>query len=180
VLSSDRLSGKTGDGIFGQEMAIMRAVSAGVGEGLRVVLVEDDPDHAELVRRGLEAYGSELELTHLSDGESALQYLKDRGPRSARGRPHLILLDLRLPRMDGLELLREIKAMPDLADIPCVVLTTSRAEGDMMKAYRLHANSYLVKPPDYARFVELISGIERYWLRENVRPEEGAAPPARS
>lgn len=148
----------------------MRAVNASFCGGLRVLLVEDDPDHAELVRRGLEEYGSRLQLTHVADGESALEYLKDRAPRSTPGRPHLILLDLRLPRMDGLEVLREIKATPDLADIPCVVLTTSRAEGDMVKAYRLHANSYLVKPGDYGRFVELIAGVERYWLQVNVKP----------
>ena len=137
------------------------------GHGLRVLLVEDDPDHAELVRRGLEEYRSRLELTHVADGESALEYLKERAPRDAPGRPHLILLDLRLPRMDGLEVLREIKAAPDLSDIPCVVLTTSRAEGDMLKAYRLHANSYLVKPGEYERFVELVAGVERYWRQEN-------------
>jgi len=150
---------------------IIRAVSGTFRDGLRVLLVEDDPDHAELVRRGLEEYGSQLQLTHVADGESALEYLKDRAPRNTPGRPHLILLDLRLPRMDGLEVLREIKASPDLADIPCVVLTTSRAEGDMLKAYRLHANSYLVKPGDYERFVELIAGVERYWLRQNAQPE---------
>jgi CheY-like chemotaxis protein len=150
-------------------------VSGALRDGLRVLLVEDDPDHAELVRRGLEAYGSQLRLTHLADGESALEYLKDRAPRNTPGRPHLILLDLRLPRMDGLEVLREIKSSPDLADIPCVVLTTSRAEGDMLKAYRLHANSYLVKPGDYDSFVELISGVERYWLQENAQPGGGAA-----
>jgi CheY-like chemotaxis protein len=134
---------------------------------LRVLLVEDDPDHAELVRRGLEGIGPRLDLTHLADGEVALDYLKARAPRDAPGRPHLILLDLRLPRMDGLEVLREIKSTPDLSDIPCVVLTTSRAEGDMLKAYRFHANSYLVKPGEYGRFVELIAGVERYWLEEN-------------
>jgi CheY-like chemotaxis protein len=146
-------------------------VSGTFRDGLRVLLVEDDPDHAELVRRGLEEYGSQLQLTHVADGETALEYLRDRAPRNSPGRPHLILLDLRLPRMDGLEVLREIKSSPDLADIPCVVLTTSRAEGDMLKAYRLHANSYLVKPGDYGRFVELIAGVERYWLQENVQPQ---------
>jgi CheY-like chemotaxis protein len=150
-------------------------VNPALTEALRVLLVEDDPDHAELVRRGLEEYRSRLELTHVADGESALEYLKERAPRSAPGRPHLILLDLRLPRMDGLEVLREIKSAPDLTDIPCVVLTTSRAEGDMVKAYRLHANSYLVKPGDYDRFVELIAGVERYWLQENAHPAGGAA-----
>jgi CheY-like chemotaxis protein len=146
-------------------------VSGTFRDGLRILLVEDDPDHAELVRRGLEEYGSQLQLTHVADGETALEYLRDRAPRNSPGRPHLILLDLRLPRMDGLEVLREIKSSPDLADIPCVVLTTSRAEGDMLKAYRLHANSYLVKPGDYGRFVELIAGVERYWLQENVQPQ---------
>jgi CheY-like chemotaxis protein len=148
----------------------MRLVSAeqqSLGVSFRVLLVEDDPDHAELVRRGLETYPSRLDLAHVADGESALEYLRERAPRDAPGRPHLILLDLRLPRMDGLEVLREIKASPDLRDIPCVVLTTSRAEGDMLKAYRLHANSYLVKPGEYERFVELIAGVERYWLRQN-------------
>ena len=153
-----------------RKAVIIRAVSGTFRDGIRVLLVEDDPDHAELVRRGLEAYGSQLQLTHVGDGESALEYLKDRAPRNTPGRPHLILLDLRLPRMDGLEVLREVKASPDLADIPCVVLTTSRAEGDMLKAYRLHANSYLLKPGDYERFVELIAGVERYWLQENVQP----------
>jgi CheY-like chemotaxis protein len=148
----------------------MRLVSSEpqtLGESFRVLLVEDDPDHAELVRRGLETYGSHVELTHVADGETALEYLRDRAPREAPGRPDLILLDLRLPRMDGLEVLREIKSAPDLTDIPCVVLTTSRAEGDMLKAYRLHANSYLVKPGEYERFVELIAGVERYWRRQN-------------
>jgi len=137
---------------------------------LQVLLVEDDPDHAELVRRGLEEYGSRLELTHVEDGEAALAYLREHESRGTPGRPHLILLDLRLPRIDGLEVLREIKASPDLCEIPCVVLTTSQAEGDMVKAYRLHANSYLVKPGDYARFVELIAGAERYWLGQNTQP----------
>jgi len=144
------------------------------GGHLRVLLVEDDPDHAELVRRGLEDYGSRLDIVHLEDGETALDYLHARESRDAPGRPHLILLDLRLPRIDGLEVLREIKASPSLSEIPCVVLTTSQAEGDMVKAYRLHANSYLVKPGDYARFVELISGAERYWLRQNSQPLQGS------
>jgi CheY-like chemotaxis protein len=157
----------------------MCAVDGTFRDSLRVLLVEDDPDHAELVRRGLEEYGSRLQLTHLADGESALEFLKDRAPRKSAGRPHLILLDLRLPRMDGLEVLREIKSTPDLADIPCVVLTTSRAEGDMLKAYRLHANSYIVKPGDYGRFVELISGIERYWLEKNAQPGDCRAGEAR-
>ncbi|HEY8232107.1 MAG: response regulator [Vicinamibacterales bacterium] len=150
------------------------------GEGvnrapLRVLLVEDDLDHAELVKRGLEECRANVVLVHLEDGEAALRYLGGRDSPDAPDRPHLILLDLRLPRIDGLEVLREIKASPDLSDIPCVVLTTSRAEGDMVKAYRLHANSYLVKPGSYESFAELMAEIERYWLRQNSRPVPAAS-----
>jgi CheY-like chemotaxis protein len=135
-----------------------------------VLLVEDDLDHAELVKRGLDECHGNLELVHVEDGEAALAYLRGRDAADSPERPHLILLDLRLPRIDGLEVLREIKASPDLSDIPCVVLTTSRAEGDMVKAYRLHANSYLVKPGSYEGFVTLMAEVERYWLRQNSRP----------
>lgn len=150
------------------------------GEGrdrapLRVLLVEDDLDHAELVKRGLEECRANVEMVHLEDGEAALRYLNRREAPDAPDRPQLILLDLRLPRIDGLEVLREIKSSPDLCDIPCVVLTTSRAEGDMVKAYRLHANSYLVKPGSYESFAALMAEIERYWLRQNSRILAGGA-----
>ena len=142
----------------------------------RVLLVEDDPDHAELVRRGLDECHARVELVHVEDGEAALAQLRRSDAPGSPERPHLILLDLRLPRIDGLEVLREIKASPDLADIPCVVLTTSRAEGDMVKAYRLHANSYLVKPGSYEHFVELMAEVERYWLRKNAIPDDSRTP----
>ena len=152
----------------------MESGDGGANAALRVLLVEDDPDHAELVRRGLEECCPGLDLVHLEDGETALAYLRDRDAPGSPERPHLILLDLRLPRVDGLEVLREIKSSPDLSDIPCVVLTTSRAEGDMVKAYRLHANSYLVKPGSYESFAALMSEIDRYWLRQNRRPVAAA------
>jgi CheY-like chemotaxis protein len=127
------------------------------------------------VRRGLEECCPGLNLVHLEDGEAALAYLNGRDAPGSPERPHLILLDLRLPRVDGLEVLREIKSSPDLSDIPCVVLTTSRAEGDMVKAYRLHANSYLVKPGSFEHFAALMAEVEHYWLRQNSRPPIAAS-----
>lgn len=152
------------------------AEAEGAARGpVHVLLVEDDPDHAELVRRGLEECCPSLALVHVADGEAALAYLNGRDAPGSPERPHLILLDLRLPRVDGLEVLRVIKSSPDLSDIPCVVLTTSRAESDMAKAYRLHANSYLVKPGSYESFVGLMAEVERYWLHQNSRPLSAGA-----
>ncbi len=136
----------------------------------RVLLVEDDPDHAELVRRGLEDQHAPVDLTVLEDGEAALDFLRRRLPAADEQRPHLILLDLRLPKMDGLQVLREVKSVPELRAIPCVVLTTSDAERDVARAYELHANSYLVKPGDNERFTELMGQVERYWLQSNRQP----------
>ncbi len=132
----------------------------------RVLLVEDDPDHAELVRRGLEEQPAPVAITVLENAEAALAFLRGIPPGDGR-QPHLILLDLRLPKMDGLELLREVKSTPELRAIPCVVLTTSNAERDVARAYELHANSYLVKPGEHGRFTELMGEVERYWLCSN-------------
>jgi len=140
---------------------------------LRILLVEDNADHAELVRRGLASHRDRIALTTLPDGEAAESYLFRRGEWSdpaTSPRPDLILLDLRLPKLDGFELLREIKGSAALSGIPAVVLTTSGAEGDIARAYAHHANSYLVKPADYQRFVALVQGIENYWLEWNRQP----------
>ncbi len=142
-------------------------------EAYRVLLVEDDPDHAELVRRGLAEQPASVRTDVVEDGEAALAYLRRGLERAEDGRPHLILLDLRLPKMDGLELLREVKSTPELRGIPCVVLTTSDAARDMERAYALHANSYLVKPGDHDGFRRLIGDVERYWLGSNRQPLPG-------
>ncbi len=142
----------------------------------RVLLVEDDPDHAELVRRGLADQRAPVDITVLEDGEAALEYLNDDQATSDQRRPHLILLDLRLPKMDGLQLLREVKSVPALRSIPCVVLTTSEAERDLSCAYELHANSYLVKPGDADRFTELMGELQRYWLETNRQPLPAPVP----
>jgi CheY-like chemotaxis protein len=142
-------------------------------DGLYILLVEDNPDHAELIRRALAEQSSRLRLSAVRDGEAALDYLLRRGDyRDARTspRPHLILLDLRLPKVDGFQVMHEVKASPELRRIPLVVLTTSAAEADMRQAYSEHANSYLVKPVDFQQFVELMGWVEKYWLEQNHQP----------
>lgn len=143
------------------------------GEPIVILLVEDDPAHAEIVRRNFEDSRIANRLVHVADGQAALDFLFRRAEFSdaARApRPGLILLDLRLPKVDGLEVLKTVKADPDLARIPVVVLTTSAAETDMVRAYDNHANSYLVKPVDFSRFVELMETLGYYWLAWNQNP----------
>lgn len=143
------------------------------GNPILVMLVEDNSDHAELVIRTLEDHNIANKIRHFSDGQSALDYLMRRGeftdPASAP-RPHMILLDLRLPRVDGLEVLQTIKEDEDLKGIPVVILTTSAAEKDVARAYQNHANSYLVKPLGYEDFRKLMEDLGFYWLGWNTQP----------
>jgi CheY-like chemotaxis protein len=143
------------------------------GEPVDILLVEDDPAHAEIVQRNFEGFRVANRLIHVSDGQEALDYLFRREKFSDPGdspRPSLILLDLRLPKVDGLEVLRTVKADPDLARIPVVVLTTSAAEPDKVRAYDSHVNSYLVKPVDFPQFATLMQALGYYWLAWNERP----------
>lgn len=142
-----------------------------IGEPLLVMLIEDNVDHAELVIRTLEEHQISNEVRHFLDGPTALDYLFQRGEysdHSANPRPHVILLDLRLPRMDGLDLLKTIKENKDLKTIPVVVLTTSEAEKDVARAYYHHANSYLVKPVGFEEFRKLMDDLGFYWLGWNT------------
>jgi len=140
-----------------------------------ILLIEDNADHAELIRRGLAEHTAKAELVHLADGERGLAYLTRRGkyknPASSP-RPGLILLDLRLPRIDGLQVLERIKQEDDLKRIPVVILTTSEDNDDLGRAYDLHANSYLVKPVDFGAFAKLLRELGLYWLVENRPPPE--------
>jgi len=143
------------------------------GEPLLILLVEDDLAHAEIIRRNFAGFRLANRLIHVADGQAALDYLYRQGeftdPASSP-RPGLVLLDLRLPKVDGLEVLAKVKADPDLGRIPIVVLTTSAAESDMIKAYGSHANSYLVKPVDFPQFVALMESLGYYWLAWNEYP----------
>jgi CheY-like chemotaxis protein len=143
------------------------------GEALLILLVEDDPAHAEITRRNLEMCRVANHLRHVEDGQEALDYLFRQGRYSdpeTSPRPHLILLDLRLPKVEGLEVLRRIKANPDTQNIPVVVLTTSSAESDILGAYAHNASSYLVKPVDFEKFAKLLDTFGYYWLAWNQYP----------
>jgi len=143
------------------------------GEPIVILLVEDDPAHAEIVRRNFENSLIANRVIHVSDGQEALDYMFRAGRYSdpvTAPRPGLILLDLRLPKVDGLEVLKSIKADSDLCRIPVVILTTSSAEYDVVKAYDRHANSYLVKPVDFPQFVSLMESLGYYWLAWNQNP----------
>ena len=133
-----------------------------VGEPILILLIEDNIDHAELVIRTMQEHRIANKVRHLQDGQSALNYLFRRGefsdPKSSP-RPHVILLDLRLPGVDGIDILKTIKEDLDLKPIPVVVLTTSEAEKDVARAYHNHANSYLVKPVGFEEFQKLMEEL---------------------
>jgi len=144
------------------------------GEPIIILFVEDDMAHAEIVRRNFETSRVANRLIHVTDGQAALDYLNRQGEFSdpaTSPRPGAVLLDLRLPKVDGLEVLRQIKSDPKLLSIPVVILTTSKAEIDMVKAYALHANSYLVKPVDFTQFSQLMGIFGYYWLVWNQCPD---------
>ncbi len=146
------------------------------GKAVMILLVEDNQDHAELIRRSLQTHMLLNQLVHLTDGEVALDYLFRRGPFASAAdspRPDIILLDLRLPRVDGLEVLRHIKQTDGLQHIPVVILTSSEDERDVARAYHHHANSYLVKPLDFASFSQMLHGLGFYWIAWNRAPVKG-------
>lgn len=138
-----------------------------------ILLVEDNPAHAEIVIRSFQDHHITNHIVHVLDGEAALDYLLHRGQfvcADSCPRPRMILLDLRLPKVSGLQLLQEIKTHEVLCSIPVVILTTSEAERDLKLAYAHHVNSYLVKPVDFARFSQLIDDLGFYWLDWNRQP----------
>lgn len=133
---------------------------------LSVLLVEDDAAHAEITRRNIEELGENLgTFVHVRDGQAALDHLE--AVRAGGVLPDLILLDLRLPRLDGLEVLSRVKSDSELKHIPVIVLTTSDAEQDVSSAYQRGANSYLVKPVGHAEYMALTRTLSRYWFGLN-------------
>jgi two-component system, chemotaxis family, response regulator Rcp1 len=143
-----------------------------VGRPVEILLVEDNPGDVRLTREALREGKVRNNLAVASDGVEAVAYLRKEGVHANAVRPDLILLDLNLPRMDGREVLAEIKADPALRHIPVVVLTSSQAEEDIVRAYDLHANCYVTKPVDLDQFIRVVESIEDFWFTIVKLPPE--------
>jgi CheY-like chemotaxis protein len=132
---------------------------------IEVLLVDDDPGDVQLTKEAFEEHKVRNRLTVVSDGVDALAYLRrDPSVYPDAVRPDLVLLDLNLPRIDGREVLQEIKSDPDLRTIPVVVLTTSQADEDIVRSYNLHANAYVTKPVDFDRFISVVRQIDEFFV----------------
>jgi len=131
---------------------------------IEILLVEDNPGDVRLTQEALKGGKIWNEFNVVSDGVAALDYLHRRAPYESAVRPDLVLLDLNQPRKDGREVLAAMKADPELRMIPVVVLTTSQAEEDVIRAYNLHANCYVTKPVDFEQFTRIVQAIEQFWL----------------
>ena len=147
-------------------------------KSITILMADDDPDDRQLTREAFEENHLANDLRFVEDGEELLDYLNRRGkyaPEGAAPVPGLILLDLNMPRKDGREALREIKADPRLKNIRVVILTTSKAEEDVIRSYDLSAASYITKPVTFERLVEVVQALGKYWLEIVELPPEGNA-----
>jgi CheY-like chemotaxis protein len=131
---------------------------------VEILLVEDNPGDARLTQEAFKESRVRNRLRHVLDGSEALAYLRRQGAYAKAPRPHLILLDLNLPRLDGRQVLAEIKADEHLRRIPVIILTTSEAEDDVLRAYSLNANCYVTKPMQLEEFLRVVRLIEDFWL----------------
>ena len=134
------------------------------GHAIEILLVEDNPGDVRLTREALKEAKVRNSLSVASDGVEAMAFLRREGIYSMAPRPDIVLLDLNLPKKDGRQVLTEVKADPELRRIPVVILTTSKAEEDIIKTYDLHANCFVTKPVDFDQFVKVVQSIEHFWL----------------
>ncbi len=141
------------------------------GRSIDILLVEDNPGDVRLTIEGLKDSRVRNTLHVARDGAEAMQYLRREGQHADAPRPHLILLDLNMPRMDGREVLSEIKSDATLKTIPVVVLTTSRAEQDVLRSYELQANCFITKPVDLDQFLAVVKSIEDFWFTIVTLPQ---------
>ena len=144
-------------------------------EHVEILLVEDNPTDAELTMRALRKKNLANDLVWVKDGAEALEFIYCTGRYKDRinGTPKLILLDLKLPKIDGIEVLRKLKADQKTATVPVVMLTSSQEERDIVESYELGVNSYIVKPVDFDKFVEMVSQVGMYWSLVNKVPQDG-------
>lgn len=142
----------------------MNRVNPNLGRPIEILLVEDSPSDTDLTMEALGAAKLCNRLSVVADGVEAMEFLRRQGPYAGAPRPDLILLDLNLPRKDGRQVLKELKADEQFQMIPVVVLTSSQAETDVLRAYALHANCYIAKPVDFRQFLDVVKAIERFWL----------------
>lgn len=147
-------------------------MSSSIGRAIEILLVEDNPGDVRLTIEGLNEGKVRNNLHVARDGVEALEFLRRQGPFADAVRPDLILLDLNLPRMDGREVLAEVKSDPKLKTIPVVVLTTSRADQDILNSYQLQANCYITKPVDFDQFINVVKSIEHFWLTVVTLPNQ--------
>ncbi len=143
---------------------------------ISVLLVEDDPGDVLLIREAFNDQKVGNVLSVVSDGVEAMKYVRGEGEYAGRERPDLVLLDLNLPRKSGAEVLAEIKGDPELSLIPVIVLTTSEAEEDVLRSYRMHANAYITKPVDFERFREIVHQIDDFFIGIVKLPPRGQQP----
>ena len=139
---------------------------------VEILLVDDSPGDVRLTQEALLDAKVHLNLCVASDGEEAMAFLLRRGKHAHAPRPDIILLDLNLPKKDGREVLRDIKADRSLATIPVVILTTSSAEADILRSYQLHANCFITKPVDLNQFLVVVKSIDNFWLTVVKLPNE--------
>lgn len=134
-------------------------------KGVSILLVEDNPDDVLMVKRAFSRYNINNRLYVVRDGEEALDFIYRKGEYSKDDQPTpgVILLDINMPKMNGIEVLRKLKSDPEKKRIPVVILTTSRREQDKVESYHLGVNSYIIKPVDYGKFVEALTTINLYW-----------------
>jgi len=144
------------------------------GRAAEILLVEDNPGDVRLAKEGLKESKVTNNLHVVEDGEEAIAFLRKEGEYSNAVTPDLILLDLNLPKKDGREVLAEIKADEQLRRIPIVILTTSKAEEDIIKTYNLHANCYVTKPVDLDQFVKIVKSVNSFWFEMVTLPTEVA------
>lgn len=140
---------------------------------VEILIVEDNPHDAEMALRALKKNHVSNKVLVVHDGEEALDFVFARGNyagREKKFRPKIILLDLKLPKIDGLQVLKEIKNNPETKIIPVIMLTSSKEETDMVSSYQLGVNSYIVKPVDFSKFVEAVRDLGLYWLLLNQQP----------